>query len=267
MSDDFGVSGVMSALKAESLMKDSQLFEQIAQLRASVGYVTEDGKLGFDDYFKTLVAAIDAIPKLQLQDNVAPGTETDYTIQLTQAVEIIVDECDRVFRRLNQFEGKLRDAERQVNNKRAEFVAWYMLAAGLLLKDLDSKLPQTKIAALAEGEFSRLFSGLDVVLASLLDAIKIETKRVEQHKASQKEKYNLGKDQANASWTSSLPAMGNAFTEDRGDVSAVQEMDDEDVPKPIKTQPQISIGDTLRIIKPEETKPKSARQQLIEEEI
>src|SRR5579863_95484 len=225
------VSGVMNALRAETLLEGSQLFDQIEKLRGNVSYNTVDGKLAFDDYFKELVDAIDAIPKLQLEDDVAAGTETTYTIQLTQEVERIVDECDRIFRRLNQFEGKLREAERHVLNQKAEFVAWYMLAAATLLKDLeDIKLPQAKIANLAEAEFSRLMHGLDVVLATLLDAVKIETNRTSQHKASQKEKYNLGRDQANASWTSSLPAFGNAFAEDQGNVSGVQELDDEDVP-------------------------------------
>src|SRR5271157_905906 len=258
-----GISGVMSALKAEELMSGSQLFDQITKLSAELSYKSTEGKLAFDDYFKSLVEAVDAIPKLQLEDDVAPGTETTYTIQLTQATENIVDECDRLFRRLNQFEGKLRDAERQVNNQKAEFVAWYMLAAGILLKDLESKLPQTKIANLAEAEFSRLMGGLDVVLTSLIDAVKIETNRVSQHKATQKEKYNLGKDQANASWTSSLPAFGNAFTEDRGDVSGVQEMDDEDVPAKIAAKPQISIGDSLRIIRPADEDPEPPRPKCI----
>jgi len=130
-----------------------------------------------------------------------------------------------------------------------------------------------------------------MVLMSLLSAVDIETNRVSQHKATQKEKYNLGKDQANASWTSSLPALGNAFTEDRGDVSGVQELDDEDVPAKVAAKPQISIGDSLRIIKPADTveikgtfakvgdpmpvreigevvaeKPKSPRKRLIEDE-
>jgi hypothetical protein len=268
---DFGVSGIIAALKAEKLMEGSQLFSQIDSLRTTIGYKSGEGKVGFDDYFKTLVDAVDAIPKLTLEDNVAPGAETTYTIQLTQEVERIVDECDRLFRRLNQFEGKLRDAERSVLNQKAEFVAWYMLAAGLVLKDLESKLPQTKLADLAQAEFSRLVGGLDIVLTSLLDAVKIETKRVDQHKASQKEKYQLGKDQANASWTSSLPAFGNSFAEDQGNVSGVQEMDDTDVPEPVKAKPQISvgIGDTLRIIKPEDTVPvaaqKSSRRKLIDE--
>ena len=295
------VSGVMNALKAEELLKDSQLFDQIEKLRGNISYSSEEGKLAFDDYFKTLVESIDAIPKLQLEDDVATGTETTYTIQLTQEVERIVDECDRIFRRLNQFEGKLREAERSVNNQKAEFVAWYMLAASVLLKDLDDiKLPQAEIRKLGEAEFSRLMHGLDVVLTTLLDAVKIETSRATQHKATQKEKYNLGRDQANASWTSSLPAFGNSFTEERGEVSGVQDMDDEDVPAQVKAKPQmirnveqvpLSIKDTLRIIKPEDTeikgtfvktgdpvpakvigeltveeKPKSPRRKLIEEE-
>jgi hypothetical protein len=293
----------MNALKAEELLKGSQLFDQIEKLRGDISYSSGEGKLAFDDYFNELAKSIDAIPKLQLEDNVAPGTETTYTIQLTQEVERIVDECDRIFRLLKQFKGKLREAERQINNQRAEFVAWYMLAAATLLRDLeDIKLPQAEIRKLGEAEFSRLMRGLDVALTTMLEAVEIEAGRAAQHKATQKEKYNLGGDQANASWTSSLPAFGNSFTEDRGNVSGAQEMDDDDVPAQVKATPKISlgadkvnlnIGDTLRIIRPEdaeikgafvkhgdpmpvkmvgeieipkEEKPKSPRRRLIEEE-
>jgi len=246
-----GISGVMSALKAESLLADSQLFDQIKTLCENLQYSTGDGKFAFDDYFQTIVDAIDVIPKLELENDVAPGTETTYTIQLTQAAETIVDECDRIFRRLNQFEGKLKEAERKINNQKAEFVAWYMLAANALLKDLDDlKLPQAEIRKLGEAEFSRLMGGLDVAIESLIEAVKIETSKVNQHKAAQKEKYNLGKDQANASWTSTLPAFNSAITERNENLSGVQELDDEDVPEPVKKHSMIS--DTLRIIKPDE---------------
>src|SRR5271157_836968 len=247
-----GISGVMSALKAESLLADSQLFDQIKTLCENLQYSTGDGKFAFDDYFQTIVDAIDVIPKLELENDVAPGTETTYTIQLTQAAETIVDECDRIFRRLNQFEGKLKEAERKIDNQKAEFVAWYMLAANALLKDLDDlKLPQTEIRKLGEAEFSRFMGGLDVAIESLIEAVKIETSKVNQHKAAQKEKYNLGKDQANASWTSTLPAFNSAIAERNENLSGVQELDDEDVPEPVKRHSIIT--DTLRIIKPEET--------------
>lgn len=246
------ISGVMAALKAETLLGESQLFDQIKKLCTDLTYSTVDGKLAFDDYFNALVSDIDAIPKLELENDVAPGTETVYTIQLTQSAEMIVDECDRIFRRLNQFEGKLREAERTINNQKAEFVAWYMIAAITLFKDLDDiKLPMAETRKLAEAEFSRLMSNLDVKVTSLLEAIKIESGKVTAHKATQKEKYNLGKDQANATWASTLPALGNAFSEDRGKTSGVQEMDDEDVPAQIKAKPSVSIGDSLRIISPD----------------
>jgi hypothetical protein len=253
MSD--GVTGVMQALKAENLLGDSQLFGQIAKLCADLTYSTEDGKFSFDDYFHALESSIDAIPKLVLEDDVAPGTETVYVIQLTQSAEVIVDECDRVFRRLNQFEGKLREAERKVANQKAEFVAWYMLAAVALLSGFeDMKLPMAETRKLAEAEFSRLMGGLDTAVSSLIEAVKIEASKVAAHKAAQKEKYNLGKDQANAAWTSTLPAFGNAFSEERGRTSAAQEVEDEDIPAAVKTTPSIAIEDTLRISKPGEVK-------------
>jgi len=248
-----GISGVMAALKSEALLGDSQLFEQIAKLCKDLQYDTTDKVFAFDDYFRTLVEAIDAIPKLELENDVAPGTETTYTIQLTTSAEQIVDECDRIFRRLNQFEGRLREAERKVANQKAEFVAWYMLAALALLKDLDDlKLPMAEVRKLGEAEFSRHMGGLDVALESLVDAVKIETSKVAQHKSTQKEKYNLGKDQANASWTSTLPAFGGAMSSERSDqLNAVQEPDEEETP-PSLTRPPFAIRDTLRILKPEE---------------
>jgi hypothetical protein len=131
-----------------------------------------------------------------------------------------------------------------------------MLAANALLKDLDDlKLPQQEIRKLGDAEFSRLMGALDVALTSLLEAVKIESTKVAQHKASQKEKYNLGKDQANASWTSTLPAFNNAVAERNENLSAVQELDDvpEVISHPAKvTITPLAIQDTLRIIKPED---------------
>jgi hypothetical protein len=241
-----GISGVMDALKAESLLKDSQLFIQIEKLCADLQYNTQDKQFAFDDYFKILVSDIDAVPKLQLENDVAPGTETIYTIQLTTSTEQIVDECDRISRRLNQFEGKLKEAERKINNVKAEFVAWYMLAGGTLLSDLKVKFPMTELRKLGEAEFSRHMGGLDVAVIHLIEAIKIETTKVTQHKAVQKEKYNLGKDQANAAWTSTLPAFGNTMSWDKSDqLSAAQEPDD-DIPPVINSRPV--IGDQFRVL-------------------
>jgi len=244
-----GISGVMSALKAETLLGESQLFDQIKKLVAELTWNSEDGKFGFDNYFQSLVEAIDAIPKLELEDDVAPGTETTYTIELTQAAEHIVDECDRIFRRLNQFEGKLREAERKVDNQKAEFVAWYMLAAVTLFRDLDDiKLPMAEIRKLAEAEFSRLMGGLDVALETMIEAVKIESSKVSQHKAAQKEKYNLGRDQANATWASTLPAFSNAVQSDTPSTLGEQVVDDD---VPVQVKKTSVIGDTLRIMTPD----------------
>ena len=68
-----GVAGFMAALKAQALFGDSELFGQIRRLCADLQYSTEDGKFAFDDYFKALVEAIDAIPKLELENDVAPA--------------------------------------------------------------------------------------------------------------------------------------------------------------------------------------------------
>ena len=71
---------------------------------------------------------------------------------------------------------------------------------------------------------------MDLKVESVLDDLKLEFERISQHKATQKEKHNLGKDQANASWTSLLPAFGSAIpiNERTDKQTRPQELDDVD---------------------------------------
>lgn len=261
-------NGIVQAFKAEALLADADILTRIASLRKNLQYSSEGEQVSFNDYLQVLRSAVDAIPKLELESDVAPGTENSYSIQLVTSMEKIVDDCDRILRKLAHFQGRLRDAERQINNAKAEFIAWYLLAAGELLAGLEEvkiKLPARELRLLADAEFSRLMSNLDLKVQSILEDLKLEYERVSQHKATQKEKHNLGKDQANASWTSTLPAFGGAIPEnERTDKLAkeVEEEENEDgaVPAFISRKPQIADvpGDAVVIRNTENMAPKIA---------
>jgi hypothetical protein len=245
------VSGAMAALKASALLgEESEMLVKIRELKHNLRYNTDDQKFALDDVLAKIADEINNIPKLDLDNNIQPGTETTYQIQLTQVAEQIVNECDRLYQKINQFSGKLREAERQVQNLHAAFNGWYVMAITMLFKDMDDvKLPLAEARKIADAEFSELLGGLDVALITLIEQTKQEKDRIAHYKAAQKEKYDYGIDQANATYASTLPAFGNAFTEDRGNVSGVQELDDED--EPVQISKPLIASDTLRILKPE----------------
>jgi len=246
------VSGAMAALKAPALLgENSEMLVKVRELRENLQYNTDSQKFALDDVLHKIAGEIDSIPRLDLDNNIQPGTETTYQIQLTQVAEQIVNECDRLYQKINQFNGKLREAERQVQNLHAAFGGWYVMAVTMLFKDMDDvKLPLAEARKLADSEFSELLGGLDTALITLIEQTKQERDRITHYKAAQKEKYDYGIDQANATYASTLPAFGNAFTEDRGNVSGVQELDDED--EPIQSSKPLIAADTLRILRPED---------------
>src|SRR5208337_4081078 len=156
-----------------------------------------------------LQSLVDGLERLTLQVDLPPGTENQYIVQLITAQEKILDDSDRVLRKVLHFEGKLKDAQKQISRAGAGFKAWYILAANQLLDGLDVKLPPAQVKDLAEAEFSRLMDNLDVAVESLLAAVQIETAKAKQHKNFQKEKFAIGKQQADASWTSTMGSFGN----------------------------------------------------------
>jgi hypothetical protein len=218
---------LMQSFRAEIVMgADAEIFSRITALRDRFQYATEGERTSFDSYFTTLRQAVDEIPQLELDTDVAPGTENQYSMQLASTMEQIVDTSDRILRKLAHFQGRLRDAMRQNDNLKAEFVVWYLIAASAILKSV--KLPLKDSRAFAEAEFSRFMDNVDIRIISLLDDLKLEFDRVASHKAAQREKHNLGKDQANASWTSAIPSFGGAVSENRSPLTRPQDIEDED---------------------------------------
>lgn len=200
----------LNALKAENLLAGSYVLTQIESLRTNLKYRSNGDAVSFDDFYLKLQKEVEDLPRLQLMNTVATGTENQYIMQLVKGLETIFDDADRVVRRVIHFQSKLQNAVSQVSKLRAAFNAWYSLAAGEALEDNGAKFPSNQLKDLASSEFSRLMENLDVEVDSLLAAVKVQTDQIKQWKKTQQDKFNLGKDQANASWTSGLPNFGES---------------------------------------------------------
>ena len=206
-----GAVAIMNAVKAESLLAGSVLLTQIDELRRSLQYRSDGQVFGYDDYYLVLQGQIEGISRVRLESEVAPNTEAEYQVKLIMALESVFDDCELVMTKLPHFQSKLLVARERMDTLKASFVAWYALAAQQYLSSYDIDLGKTVVADLAKAEFERLILGLDVEVESLIKAVEVQEKTVNKRKQTAQEKFNLGKDQANAVWTSSL-LPGNVGT-------------------------------------------------------
>lgn len=242
---------LMEALKAENILSGSQLLTEIAGLRDSLKYQSNEQVFSYDDYYFTLQKQIEKMPRIALQPDVAPSTESQYQIKLSQALEAVYDDADRVMSHLLHFLSKLKGAQERMDTLKASFVAWYSLAATQYLTTYDLDLGKTVIADLARAEFERLMLGLDVEVNSLVQAVKVQVTVVQKRKSTAQDKFNLGKDQANAAWTSHLmPANVGTSSDPEARSLLVQENEqlEEDVPDYVSRKPHVSgpIGGPYR---------------------
>lgn len=170
-------------------------------------------------------------------------TENEYLIRLSAAQEKVLDDCDRVLRHILEFQSKLKNAERAIKKYRADFLSWYVLAAAYVVEAHKVKFSPSHIKGLAEAEFTRLIDGIDVQVDNLISSVEHLTEECRQHKKIQSEKHNLGKDQANASWTSKL-ANPNGIAPSRADDMAQEpeeeELGEDEVPAFVSRRPQIT---------------------------
>jgi hypothetical protein len=237
---------VMNAIKSENLLSGSILLTQIGDLRASLQYKSDGQLFSYDDYYLVLQKQIEGISRIRLESEIAPNTASQYQIQLVIALESLFDDCERVMTKLLHFQSKLLVAQERMETLKASFVAWYALAAQQYLSSYDIDLGKTVIADLAKAEFERLMLGLDVEVSSLIKAVEVQVKTVNKRRQTGEAKFNLGKDQANASWTSSLlPGnIGNSSDEGaHGLLVPEEDSDEEEVPAFVSKEPK--IGATL----------------------
>lgn len=219
---------IIAALQADRLLQGSYILTQIENLKANLRYKTEGEFVSFDDMFISLENQVDRLSKLKLAPAVATGTENHYIIKLIESLEEVLNENDRVGQKVIHFEGKLLDAASQIRKVGSAFSVWYTLAAADVLTANygDLVISMSQLKDLAASEFSRLMENLDTGISSLISAVKATTNRLKLTKKTQQEKFDLGKDQANASWTSQFPSFGNTVS-GSGDHDLVEHPDEE----------------------------------------
>jgi hypothetical protein len=249
---------IIDAFLAENLLPGSHLFTRLEKLRDSMCYSSEGTLLSFDDFYTLLKREADSIPSLRLENDIAPGTENQYTHQLITSMETINDDSDRVLRKIHKFHSKLKAAEGQIKEERTGFAAWYILAANTLLASHKIKFSSTQIKDLADSEFTRLVHSLDIEVKSLSIEVGVLASQVDSFKKTQQSKFALGKEQVSATWTSHLPAFGGAVAPSRSDQLLQrpslddEELEDGYVPAFIsKTKPTLVEPTVMESIKPD----------------
>jgi len=110
---------------------------------------------------------------------------------------------------------------------------------------------------------------LDVQIDNLISSVEHLVDEVRQHKKIQSEKHSLGKDQANASWTSKM-ANPNGIAPSRADDMAQQgfeteEEEDEDVPAFVSRRPTVGNSENPIIGKSETPKIVTSNQDLLDQ--
>ncbi len=226
MSQD--TSAIIEAVKSEKLLAGSELLTQIEDLRVSLQYKSDNTLFSYDDYYLVLQRQIEALPRLTLKSDIAPNTESQYQNQLITALEALYDDCERIISKLLHFLSKLKVAQERMETLKASFVAWYSLAVAQFLTAYQIDLGKAVVADLAKAEFERLIQGLDVEVASLVEAVNVQIKVVNKRKQFAQEKFSLGKDQANESWTSRLLPAAMGTNSDPGSRELLIETEEEE---------------------------------------
>lgn len=239
---------ILSGFSAETLLgSDCHAIKEIAALLHDLRYSSQGSEISLDDAFMQLQSEVDSLPVLTLDMDVPPGTENEYLIRLSTSQEKVLDDCDRILRRILEYQSKLKNAERAIKKYRSDFMAWYVLAASYLVMQHKVKFPPSQVKQLAEAEFTRLIDNVDVQVDNLISSVEHLTEEARQHKKIQSEKHGLGKDQANASWTSHL-GNPNGIAPNRADDMAQEpdeeEVDDE-VPAFVSRSPQVGSTPTV----------------------
>jgi hypothetical protein len=233
---------ILKELAAETLLSGSHILTAIESLKRGLRYKSNGQEIAYDDFWKQLTERIHTLPKIELQTRVAPGCEDEYLIKLANALEAVYDRVDQELDEVLYFEGKLATAVNQTKDLRLQFVAWYTIAVEAKLKESTIKVASKLFTSLADSEFSRLLDHVDEDLVTLLEIVKVQEQKLKNAKKLALNKYNLGKDQANAAWTSGVGPHANGFGSKPGDLltePADEEEDSDEVPEFVSKKPVI----------------------------
>lgn len=239
-------TGIMSQIRAESLLHGSDILTQISDLRSSLTMPSEGSRLNFDDYFLWLQRQIEAIPRIELLSVMPRRQESNYNIQLIEALDQVQERATVAYSKVLAFQTRLIEIDEAMKNISATFEAWYLLALEEHLTDIGLKLPLTNKKALASSEFNRLMGNAPVVLRSLQVAVKAEIAHLEGKKKMAREKFELGREQVNMSWMNQIPG-NTGVSGDPGSLRLLREPVDEEEEEEAETEVPTFISKRQRI--------------------
>ena len=210
MENNIDNTDLFAVLSADNILRGSVILSQVLDLRNTLSRNSEGELINYDDMALRIQSEVDDLTTLQLDMNLASGSEGAYQRQLIFALEKIYDDYDRVLIKISGLKSRLVNAQSLLDDKFSQFAAFYSLALGGAIKkvDLSLKLSVDHVKKLAKSEFTRLVDSLDNLVPSLISELEILEDKVRQEKKTQQEKYQLGKDQVNALWNS-IQSVGN----------------------------------------------------------
>jgi len=239
------VTSVIDQMKAENLLEGSDILNQITDLRSGLTLASDGKKLNFDDYFEWLQTKTATVPHIELLPHVPSRQESNYIIQLIEALEQVQERAAFTINRAIAFQTRLIEVSAAIASASAAFEAWYLLALEEYFHATEIKLPQAARKALATSEFNRLMGNAPIIVQTLQTAVKAEIVTLEAKKKMAREKFEMGREQVNASWASQLP--GNlGVSGDPGSLRLVREVkeveddDDEAPPSFVSKRPRLT---------------------------
>jgi hypothetical protein len=196
---------ILQSLKGESLLGGSHILTQLGDLKSSLRYKTEGAFISFDDHFLFLQGKIEGIKRIALETNIPAKQANQYENELLSALEEILEDVQKWETKTIAFQGRLVRAKSDIDELAAAFESWYFLAAQDLLSRTEIKFPSTNIKSLATAEFNRLMDRSNISIDALVEAVKIELKRLDSKRKMARQKFEMGCKQVDAAWATRLP--------------------------------------------------------------
>jgi hypothetical protein len=222
---------ILNQLAAESLLEGSFVLTQIETLRKSLATNSDGVAISYDDYYERLQKQLDEIDSLELKLSVGPGTENQYMVELISALDQISSDANRVSLKAYKFLSMLKNAQSEAKKLSGVFVAWYTIAATEFIAEKNIKLGAPIVKTLGESEFSRLLGGLDSALETLIVAVGIQVKQIEEHRKLQKEKFGYGQKQCDSNFLHSIPDFGGYGANPDGAIKKREPKEEPEVPE------------------------------------
>jgi hypothetical protein len=214
---------VMSGLEAESLLKDSILLTRIEHIHGLLQAKSDGTNISLDDRYREIRAAISRIPGISLQASVPTKQGGRYQNELLLALEAIQDQVETLNHEAIHFQGQLLRIKADIEEISGSFKSWYFVAALEFLKQAGIKLPAQTVKDLALSEFNRLMNQSNLTVTNLIEALKVEMKRLDSKHKTAKLKFEMGREQANISYMPLPESQGTGMQPRFGLLQEVEE--------------------------------------------